>query len=455
LKAFVLAGGKGTRLRPLTYTKPKPLLPLAGEPAIAHLIRKLSREGIDEIVVTTNYFARHLRVALGDGSKYGVRIHHVEEKIPLGTAGSVKNSESLIDETFAVVQGDNQFEFNLNDVVRVHRKLGALATLALVEVDDPSEYGIAELSDGRVTRFLEKPKREERFSNLINTGLYIIEPEVLNLIPVGEMFDFSKNLFPLMLDSKMTLAGFHASGFWVDIGDPESYLKANTWALDKLVRRQGKAKEEFVQEPGSLISEESKLKSPVFLGKNVRIRPGATIGPYACIGDGTEVSANATIERSVIYENTQIGTTSVLSACVVAENCRIGDHVRIERNAVVGAATELRDNVRVTTESKVGPWSTVERSATVQGTIQPFENHLDGISEIIERSSVDLRLSNEEARVCWALCKLDKADAKGIGRLAGIAGPRIDSVLYGLQERMIVTSFGDAPKMFALAPAEQ
>jgi len=305
-----------------------------------------------------------------------------------------------------------------------------------------------------VTRFLEKPKREERFSNLINTGLYIIEPEALRLVPVGEMFDFSRNLFPLMLKSKMTLAGYHANGFWVDIGDPQSYLKANTWALDKLVRQQGKAKEEFVQGPSSLISERSTLKSPVFLGKNVRIRPGATIGPYACIGDETKVSANATVERSVIYENTQVGATSVLNTCVVAENCRIGDHVQIERHAVVGAATELRDNVRLTAESKVGPWSTVERSATVQGTIAPFENHLDRISEILERSSIDLRLSNEEARVCWALCKLDKADAKRIGRLAGIADLRINSVLSGLHERRVVTSFGDAPKMFALAPAE-
>ncbi len=145
LKAVVLAGGKGTRLRPLTFTKPKPLLPLAGEPAIARLIRKLSHEGIDEIILTTNYFANRLRTALGDGSKYGLPIHHVEEESPLGTAGSVKNSESLIDETFVVVQGDNQFEFHLNDVVQLHRKLGALATMALVQVDNPSEYGIVEM----------------------------------------------------------------------------------------------------------------------------------------------------------------------------------------------------------------------------------------------------------------------------------------------------------------------
>jgi len=451
LKAIVLAGGKGTRLRPLTYTKPKPLLPLAGEPTIAHLIRKLSREGIDEIIVTTNYFANHLRAALGDGSKYGVRIHHVEEKTPLGTAGSVKNSECLIDETFAIVQGDNQFEFNLSDVVRVHRKLGALATLALIEVENPSEYGIAELSGDRVTRFLEKPRPQECFSNLINTGLYIIEPEVLKLVPPGKTFDFSRNLFPLMLRSKMTLGGFHASGFWVDIGDPQSYLKANAWALEKLAEEQGKLKEEFVQGSGSLISERAALNGPVHLGKNAKIQPGAAIGPFVCIGDGTEISGDAAIESSVVYENTRIGANSVLKTCVVAENCSIGNRVQIERNAVVGAATELGDNARLAAESKVGPWSIVEPSATIQGTITEFENHIDRISGILEKSPMDLRLTIEEARICWALCRLGKADAKAIARSARIADLRMESALSSLQKRGVVISSGDAPKKFALA----
>jgi len=451
LKAIVLAGGKGTRLRPLTYTKPKPLLPLTGEPAIAHLIRKLAHEGVDEIVVTTNYFARQLRATLGDGSKYGIRIHHVEEKTPLGTAGSVKNCESLIGETFAVAQGDNQFEFDLKGVVQVHRKVGAMVTMALTEVDDPSEYGVAELSDGRVTRFLEKPRPTECFSNLINTGLYVVEPEVLKLVPEGKAFDFSRNLFPLMLESKTALAGSCVSGFWVDIGDPRSYLKANMWALDELQPGRAGANDNITYGPGSFVAETGTLKGPVFLGKNAKVQKDAVIGPYVCVGDDSEVSAGARIAFSVVYENTRIGHNAVLDACVVAENCKIGDGVQIEREAVVGAGTELGKNSHLAADSRVGPWTVVQPHATVEGAVTELENHVERISELLEKSDATLGLTVDEAKVCGALCELGEADANAISRLADVHSSRIDSVLFTLQERGMVTSFGDLSKMFALA----
>jgi len=369
LKAVVLAGGMGTRLRPLTYTKPKPLLPLAGEPAIARLIQKLGREGIDDFVVTTNYLASRLRDTLGDGSRYGVRIHHVEERNPLGTAGSVKNSEALIDETFLVVQCDNQFEFAHQGIVQLHRKLGASATLALVQVENPSEYGIAELSDDRVTRFLEKPKPAECFSNLANTGVYVLEPEVLELVPEGRPFDFSKNLFPLMLQSGMTLAGYHASGFWVDIGDAESYLKANIWALEKLEPASAKSMHKIVCGSGSSISKTATIRGPVCLGNSVKVHDDAVIGPHVCVGDGSEISAGTRIASSVVYENTQIGYNAILDACVVAENCKIGNRVQIERETLVGAGAELGDNTHLTAGSRVGPGVLVRPGARVEGTI--------------------------------------------------------------------------------------
>lgn len=450
MKAVVLAGGKGTRLRPLTFTKPKPLLPLAGEPAIARLIRKLSHEGIDEIILTTNYFANRLRTALGDGSKYGLPIHHVEEESPLGTAGSVKNSESLIDETFVVVQGDNQFEFHLNDVVQLHRKLGALATMALVQVDNPSEYGIVEMSDGRVTRFLEKPRPEECFSNLVNAGVYVLEPEVLGLVPEGRAFDFSRNLFPLMLQSKMTLAGSRASGFWVDIGDPKSYLKASVWALDQLEPRQARTEEKIASQSDTSISEKVTLRGPVYLGSNVGIRKDAVIGPYASVGDGSEVLTGARIAFSVIYENTRIGTGAVLDRCVVGENCRIGNRVQVERHAVVGAGADLGESSRVSAESKVGPWTFVEPRSTVRGALAALEKWEERISGLLERSHVDLQLTREEAVVCGALCELGEADAQTISQAVGIPSSGIQSILFDLQEKQIANPLGNAPTMFAL-----
>ena len=450
MKAVVLAGGKGTRLRPLTYTKPKPLLPLAGEPAIARLIHKLARDGIEDVIVTTNYFARLLRETLGDGSDYGLRIQQVEEKTPLGTAGSVKNSEALINETFVVVQCDNQFEFRLDEIVSVHRKLGPMATMALVRVENPSEYGIVELSDGRVTRFLEKPAPHECFSNLINAGIYVVEPDVLRLIPEGEPFDFSRDLFPHMLKSRMALGGCPVGGFWIDVGDPRSYLKANSWALDNIERKGTSNSDHASRTSDKVISESATLKGPIHLGENVRIHKDVLVGPYACIGDESEISAGAKIAFSVVYENTQIGANAVLDTCVVAEMCRIGDRVQVERNTLVGAGTELGDDSRVLAESRVGPFAVVKPRAVVQGILTPFGNSIERVSQLIEKSRSDLGLTAEEARVCAALCELGEADASSVARLARVPHSTTDSILISLQERGIVISIGKAPRVYSL-----
>jgi len=453
LKAVILAGGKGTRLRPLTYTKPKPLLPLAGKPAIGRLIEKLARERIDEIIVTTNYFARQLHAVLGDGSEYGVRIHHVEEKTPLGTAGSVKNSEALIHETFVVIQGDNQFEFGLSEVVNLHGKLGAMATMALVRVENPSEYGIVELSDGRVIRFQEKPSPQECFSDLINTGIYVVEPEALKLIPESKMFDFSRDLFPRMLKSKLVLAGAPVNGFWVDVGNPHSYLKANVRALDNSdpeTKTASGAPRQF----DATTSEAATFRRPIHIGRNVTIEKDAVIGPYACIGDGCNISASAKLAFSVVFENTQIGRNAVLDTCIVAENCRIGDQVQIERDTVVGAGTEVGDGSILTAESRVGPFVVVQPHTVVEGTLTTYEKIIERISGALEKSHVRLGLTNEEARACAALCELGEAEPRTIARVADIPYSRALSMLAELEERGIAVSVGTVPKMYALTREE-
>ena len=452
--AVVLAGGKGTRLRPLTYTRPKPLLPLAGEPAIARLIQKLGREGISEIIVTTNYFAKQLHATVGDGSKYEMRIRHVEEKSPLGTAGSVKNSESFVDETFVVIQGDNQFEFGLGEIVNHHRKLGALVTIALSRVENPSEYGIVELSDGRVTRFLEKPSPSECFSNLINTGIYVLEPEALKLIPEGKPFDFSRDLFPRMLMSGTVLAGLPVSGFWIDVGDPRSYLKANVWALDNLEPTTAKPAHGTAGGSDSVISETVTIRRPIHLGKNVRVGNGVVLGPYACVGDGSEISAHAKIAFSVVYENTRIGMNTTLDTCVIAENCKIGNRVQIDRGTVVGAGTELGDDSHLTAESRVGPFVVVQPHAVVEGTVTAFEKDIERISGLLEKSHAGFGLTSEEAKVCGALSELGEADSRTVARVANIPYPRTLSILIGLEERGIAASFGSIPKMYALTRDE-
>jgi len=450
LKTVILAGGKGTRLRPLTYTRPKPLLPLAGEPAIAHLVKKLAQEGFHEIIITTNYFAERLRATLGDGSQYGAQIDHVEEATPLGTAGSVKNSEALIDDTFLVVQGDNQFDFKLDAFIEFHRKLGVSATLGLFEVPNPSEYGIAEVSDGHVVRFLEKPKPEECFSNLINTGLYLLEPEVLKLVPEGKPFDFSENLFPLMLQRGMSLGGFLARGFWVDIGDPESYLKANIHALDELAKRHTPELNRVVCGPHTSTSEGAVLRGPVCLAKDAKLQKGSEVGPYACVSSGVEVSEGARIARSIVYENTHIGMDSTLDSCVVAENCRIGRSVRIEAGTLVGAWTEVGDSARIASASNVGPWTRVGSGALLQGTVADLEKHLEKISELQEVTQMDSGLTGDEARVCAVLLEQGETDVTSIARLATMQEVRVQSALAMLQEKGIILCSGHETLRFAL-----
>jgi bifunctional N-acetylglucosamine-1-phosphate-uridyltransferase/glucosamine-1-phosphate-acetyltransferase GlmU-like protein len=278
----------------------------------------------------------------------------------------------------------------------------------------------------------------------------VLEPDVLSLVPKGEPFDFSRNLFPLMLESKMVLAGSRVSGFWVDIGDSRSYLRANMWALDKLEPGQTTASDRIICGPGSSISETATLRGPAHLGNNVKVDEGAVVGPYACIGDESEISAGARIAYSAVYENTRIGNNAILNTCIVAENCRVGDRVQIERNAVVGAGTELGSYSHLAAESRVGPWTVLQPRTTVEGAVTTFKNDIERVCALLEKSDTCLGLTSEQGRVCRALCELGEADAKSIGRIADVPYPRIDSVLFDLQQRGMVTSFGNVPKMFAL-----
>ena len=404
--------------------------------------------------MTTNYFAKQLHASIGDEVDREIHVRHVEEKSPLGTAGSVKNSESFVDDTFVVIQGDNQFTFGLDEIVNHHRKLGAIATIAVIGVENPSEYGIVELSDGRVNRFLEKPAPQQCFSDLINTGIYVLEPEALRLIPKGRSFDFSRDLFPLMLKSKEVLAGSLVSGFWIDMGNPRNYLKANFWALDSIERNTPEKKSDAVFGSGGMIPDVTSIKGPVHLGQNVRIEEGAVVGPYVCIEDDSEISADARVSFSVIYENTRIGAGAVLNSCIVAEHCKIGDRVQIDRDTVVGAGTELGNASHLMAESRVGPFVVVQPNRVVEGTVTAFEGDIERICGFLEKSRVGFGLTNEEARVCGTLCELGEADARTVTRFAHISYSEALAILDGFRERGIAISFGTTPKMYALTQEE-
>src|SRR6478609_3411921 len=217
IKAVVMAGGEGTRLRPLTSNQPKPMVPIVGKPCIEHIIDLLRRHGIDEIVVTVAYLPQVIRGYFGDGESMGVTLHYSVEETPLGTAGSVKHAEALLDETFLVISGDALCDFDLTAIVAAHRDRGAVATLGLKSVENPLEFGVVIIDeDGRIERFLEKPSWGQVFSDTINTGVYVLEPEVLRNVPPDEPYDFSKQLFPALLSRGKHLYGHVLDGYWQD-----------------------------------------------------------------------------------------------------------------------------------------------------------------------------------------------------------------------------------------------
>src|ERR1039458_4508144 len=228
MKAVIMAGGEGTRLRPLTANQPKPMLPMVNRPMAEHVVNLLRRHGFEDIVVTVAFLANHVRTYFGDGSDFGVRMVYATEETPLGTAGSVLNAREQLDERFLVISGDVLTDIDLTELIAFHDKQGSAVTLALKAMENPLEFGIVITGpDGRIDRFLEKPGWGDVFSDTINTGIFVLEPEVFDWIPAGRQVDFSGEVFPTMLEAGRPMFGFVAGGYWEDVGTHDAYLGAH------------------------------------------------------------------------------------------------------------------------------------------------------------------------------------------------------------------------------------
>lgn len=373
MKAVIMAGGEGTRLRPLTSTTPKPMLPLANRPMMEHVVHLLRRHGFDEIVVTVAFLPNHIKTYFGDGSEFGVSISYADEPVPLGTAGSVANARDRLDETFMVISGDVLTDIDLSAILALHRERGAVATLGLTAVENPLEFGIViTREDGSIERFLEKPTWGQVFSDTINTGIYVLEPEVFDFIPSGRSVDFSGEVFPAMLAAGRPIFGAIVEGYWEDVGTLDAYLRAHHDVLDQRVD---------VEIPGFRINE------GVWLGEGAEIAPGATVLAPSIIGDGCVVEAGcrvaeysvlghnvrlqgeSTIERSVIHDNVYIGARLDARGAIVGRNCNIRDNVRISEGAVLGDEVFLGSDAVVTEGVKIFPFKTVEDGAIVNSSI--------------------------------------------------------------------------------------
>lgn len=373
MKAVIMAGGKGTRLRPLTLGTPKPMVPLLNRPCMEYIIELLKRYDIHQIAVTVQYLPDVIRNHFGDGSKYGVQLHYFEEDIPLGTAGSIKNAESFLNETFIVISGDALTDFNLRQAIHYHKQKQALATMVLTQVSLPLEYGVVMTDEeGRVSRFLEKPSYGEIFSDTVNTGIYVLEPEILNWIPERESYDFSLQLFPRLLEEKQRLYGFTASGYWSDIGNLQQYRQTQFDMLDRRVDLHIQAAEPmpglFV-EHGVRLPSRIRLSGPAYIGADSILHPSCSIGPYTILGSGNIVFPHSSVARSILWNGNRIAKHCDIEDAILLHRTVIGSDVHIQEGAVIGSGCTIGDKSHIRSQVKLWPNKEVEAHSIVNSTL--------------------------------------------------------------------------------------
>ena len=373
MKAVIMAGGEGTRLRPLTISQPKPMLPIANLPMAEHIITLLKRHGITEIVVTVAYLANTIRTYFGDGSEFGVSITYAAEDTPLGTAGSVRNAKELLDETFLVISGDVLTDVDLTELIEYHEQRGATATLALKAMDNPLEFGIVITdAEGRIERFLEKPTWGQVFSDTINTGIYVLEPEVLDYVKPGISVDFSSEVFPALLEAGAPIFGYVTERYWEDVGTLEAYLSAHLDVLEGRVLLDMGA---FPLRPGVWIGEgaeidpSAELEPPVMIGQNSIVGPGARVGPNTVLGSNVHIGDGSEVNHSVLHDNCYVGPSSNVRGSVVGRSSELGQGAHLESGVVLGDHTRVGSHAVITSDVRIYPHKFVEPDATITSSI--------------------------------------------------------------------------------------
>ncbi len=405
MKAVIMAGGEGTRLRPLTSNQPKPMLPLGNRPMMEHIIRHVHNHGFKDIVVTVQFLASQVRNYFGDGSDMGVDLTYATETTPLGTAGSVRNAREQLNDTFLVISGDALTDVDLGELVAFHKARGGMATVALKHMDNPLEFGIViTREDGRIERFLEKPHWGQVFSDTINTGIYVLEPEVFDHIPDGPS-DFAGDIFPKLLEMGAPLYGFVVDGYWEDVGNLDAYQRAHQDILDGRVRLDIGG---FEVRPGLWLGEgaevdpDARLDGPVLIGDFAKVEGGVHLREYTVIGSGVVVKRGANLHRAIVHDNAYIGQGASLRGCVVGRSADVKRGGRVEDGVVVGDNANIGHGANLQPNVKIYPFKTVEPGATVtksiiwegRGSRSLFDEHgVSGLANVDVTPELALRVA--------------------------------------------------------------
>jgi mannose-1-phosphate guanylyltransferase len=346
MQAVILVGGEGTRLRPLTSTVPKPVVPLVDRPFISFMLEWLKGHGIDDVIMSCGFLATSVRNVLGDGSGLQIRLRFVEEPDPRGTAGALKFAESLLDERFLMLNGDVLTDIDLSAQIAQHERTGARATLALVPVEDPTAYGVVQLNEDRSVRdFVEKPSPDQIDTNLISAGAYVLEREVLDLVPADRNVSIEREVWPRLIGAG--LYGFPSESYWLDIGTPERYLQGTFDIIEGNVEtavRERLGSGYLAVDEGAEV--QGRVIPPAVIERGVSVAEGAHVGSLVVLGQDVSIGEGSTVERAVIMNGAEIGAGCTLRDCIVAAGARVGAGTRITSGAVLGEGVTVgADNV--------------------------------------------------------------------------------------------------------------
>lgn len=356
MQALILAGGEGTRLRPLTSTIPKPVVPLVGRPFISYMLEWLREHGVEDVILGCGFMADRVRDVLGDGSGLGIRLRYLEEPRPLGTGGALKFAEDLLDERFFMLNGDVLTDLDLTAQLEAHERTGARATLALVPVDDPSAYGLVRTDpEGAVTEFVEKPGPEHTDTNLINAGAYILERGVLDgMPPAGTNVSIERDVFPTLVGRG--LFGYEASGYWLDIGTPARYLQGTYDILEgKVATEVGRR----LRGSGLVLVEgatvDGRVVAPVVVATGCSVAPRALVGDRSVLGEGVTIGEGARVESSVLLRGVSVGAGTRIRASIIGPDVQIGDHCQIEGGVMLGAGVKIGSGNTLAAGARIFP----------------------------------------------------------------------------------------------------